>query len=59
MRRADLAARTGKMRNALKILIGPTKRNRPVGRSSLGWKVDNKIDFYGIQFEDVDMVHLD
>jgi len=35
-------------REIFKILIGRIKWNRPVGRRSLRWKGNNKIDFQGM-----------
>jgi hypothetical protein len=48
----------GEMRNTYKILIGKSKRKRPLGRHRNRWEDNIRIDLREIGWKYVDWVHL-
>jgi hypothetical protein len=47
------------MRNAFKSLVGKLKGKRPLGRPSLRWEDNIKMDFREIGMEEVDWTDVD
>jgi hypothetical protein len=55
---AGHVARMEEMRNALKILVGKSKGNRPLGRPKHRWEDNIRMDVREIGREGLDWIHL-
>jgi hypothetical protein len=51
-------ARMGEMRNVYNILVGKPEGNRPLGRPTLRWEDNIRMDLREIGWEGVDYMHL-
>jgi hypothetical protein len=58
MRWAGNIARNGEKRNAYRILVGKPERKRPLGRPTLRWENNIKMDLRGIGWGGMDWIDL-
>jgi hypothetical protein len=58
MKWAGQVMRMGEVRGVYNILVGKPERRRPLGRPSLRWDDNIKMDLGDIEFGDVDWIHL-